>query len=338
MIGTDRQADLERWLRATLAARGERAAAAPAPLTADASFRRFTRIETDAGSRIVMDAPPERENNAGFLRVAAWLEARALPAPRVLAVDEGAGFLLVTDLGDDTLARRLLAHPEDTATLHDAAVDALVAFQQAGHTDTPPFPPYDAERLALENGLFGEWCLAGLLALPRSPAVLQEALQALTAAHLAAPRVAVHLDWHCRNLMIEHDGSVAMVDFQDARTGPQGYDLVSLLRDCYRTLAETEAERLFARFLDAARRAGLPGSDDADAFRRNFDLVGIQRHLKALGIFARLHLRDGRSHALPDMPRTLAYVLRIAPLHAETEALGRWLASEVAPRLEARLA
>ncbi|MEE4300026.1 MAG: phosphotransferase [Pseudomonadales bacterium] len=338
MTGTERQTQLERWLRQTLAERGERAGRAPAPLTADASFRRFARVVTDAGPRILVDAPPERENNAGFLRVAAWLEARALPAPRVLAADEDAGFLLVTDLGDDTLARRILANPEDTTALHDAAVDALVAFQRAAHIDPPPFPPYDAERLALENGLFGEWCLEGLLALPRSPAVLDEALKALTSAHLDAPRVAVHLDWHSRNLMVQRDGTIAMVDFQDARNGPQGYDLVSLLRDCYRTLEAAELERLFARFLQAARDAGLPGTEDADAFRRSFDLLGMQRHLKALGIFARLHLRDGRSHALADMPRTLEHVLQVAPAHAETVDLGRWLASEVRPRLAARLA
>lgn len=336
MTEFDRQARLGQWLETALAARGEHALAAPEPLLADASFRRFARVRTDAGTRIAVDAPPEQENNAGFLRVAAWLEARALPAPRVLAADEAAGFMLVTDLGDDTLARRLQAHPEETAARHDAAVDALLAFQHAATAAPAPLPAYDAERLALENGLFGQWCLAGLLDLPAAPAVLTEALEALTAVHLAAPRVPVHLDWHCRNLMVTEDGSIAMVDFQDARHGPQGYDLVSLLRDCYRTLEAAEQERLLARFLDGARRLGLPGTEDAPAFRRVLDLVGIQRHLKALGIFARLHLRDGRDHALPDMPRTLDHVLAVAPAHPETEALADWLGNEVAPRLAQR--
>lgn len=337
MSDPDRQARLANWLNTALAARGERAAAAPVPLVADASFRRFARMHTDAGARIVMDAPPERENNSGFLRVAGWLEAHDLAAPRVLAADEGAGFILVTDLGDDTLARRLRAHPEETTRVHDAAVDALLAFQHAGTAHPAPFPPYDEERLALENGLFGQWCLEGLLDLPPAPAVLTTALEALTAVHLGAARVPVHLDWHSRNLMVGADGGIAMVDFQDARSGPQSYDLVSLLRDCYRTLEDEEAERLLARFLAGARRLELRGCEDEDAFRRVMDLVGIQRHLKALGIFARLHLRDGRSHALPDMPRTLDHVLRVAPAHSETAELARWLEAEVRPRLDARL-
>ena len=327
-----RQQQRERWLAECLDRRGERLLEAPADLRADASFRRFQRVHTDAGTRVLMDAPPERENNSGFLAVAAWLERADLPAPRVLAADEAAGFLLVTDLGDDTLARAVAASPGQADALYDAAVDALVAFQTAGLRDRPALPAYDDARLELENGIFGEWYLAGRLGLPAAPPVLTDALAALTAEHLAAPRVPVHLDWHGRNLLPAPGGAMAMVDFQDARIGPQGYDLVSLLRDCYTTLPAARVERLLARFLDAAETAGLPGVDDADAFRRTFDLVGMQRHLKAIGIFARLSLRDRRPHALPDIPRTLDYLLAVAPRHPETADLAAWLATEVVPR------
>ncbi|MDZ7827300.1 MAG: phosphotransferase [Gammaproteobacteria bacterium] len=335
-IGTDRSAARRTWLEQTLAARGEYLLEAPSALTADASFRRFERVRTDAGSRVLMDAPPDTEKNPEFITLAGWLERHDLPAARVLEGDPDRGFLLVTDLGDRTLARAL----EDSDrigrdVLYRRALDLLVRLQRAALDDPPPVPDYDAERLALENSLFGEWYLKGLLGLA-PPAVLSGVLEDLTRAHLEAPRTLVHLDWHSRNLMVAGDGSLAIVDFQDARRGPAPYDVVSLLRDCYQRHSAEDLASWYGHYLTRAARAGIPGTDDPSAFRRSFDLVGIQRHLKAIGIFARLHLRDGRDHALADIPRVLAHLLDVTPLHDETRALGDWLRREVVPAEAAR--
>ena len=327
---------LAEWLAAALAARGENALDAPAPLTADASSRRFARVRTGSGSRIVVDAPPERENNEGFVTVGAWLERSGLPAARVLAINETDGFLLVSDLGDDTLARRLRAAPAELPGLYRRAIDTLIDLQAAALETTPPVPAYDAERLALENNIFGEWFLGGLLGLPTAPAVLAETLGRVSEVHLSAPRVLVHLDWHSRNLMVDGAGEIAFLDYQDARMGPQGYDLVSLLRDCYRDLDADVSLSLRAHFLAEGSLRGLPGLEDAARFWRTAELIGLQRHMKAIGIFARLHLRERRDHALPDIPRTLRYVRLAAGNHTELSAFADWLDDVVLPRYEAR--
>lgn len=335
MTPSDRDSERRRWLDATLAARGERRQGEPAPLTADASFRRFERVATDAGSRILMDAPPATERNHEFIAISAWLQAAGLRAPVVLAADRASGFLLVTDLGDETLARAL----EDGDAgrrdrLYRDVIDTLVRFQRASLDVAPPFAAYDRERLALENGLFRTWYVEGLLGLDAPGARLDDALALLTEVHLAAPRIGVHLDWHCRNLLIcpqAGGAEIGIVDFQDARIGPLPYDLVSLLRDCYQRFSPVEVEAWLQHYLHAARAAGLPGLDDEAAFRRDFDLVGVQRHLKAIGIFARLHLRDGRDHALDDIDRVLDHLADVLPAHAELRPLGHWLEAELRP-------
>lgn len=340
---SDRRAALQAWLTASLAARGERPLGPAAPLTADASFRRFERIATVAGSRIVMDAPPATERNAEFVAIAAWLEAAGLQAPRVLDADLEHGFLLVTDLGDLTLEQALrAANPTGQTRLYGRAIDTLIALQRAAQDLTPPFAPfapYDRERLDLENGLFRSWFIEGLLALDAPGSVLDDVLETLTEAHLGAPRAGIHLDWHCRNLLVldQEVGagtSMGIVDFQDARIGPVCYDLVSLLRDCYQPPSDERVERGIEHYLAAARTARIEGVHDRAAFLRAFDLIGMQRHLKAIGIFARLHLRDGRDHALADIPRTLDHLLAVAPRHRETQSLALWLSATVAPALE----
>jgi aminoglycoside/choline kinase family phosphotransferase len=335
MTPSDRDAERLRWLDTTLAARGEQRRSAPAPLTADASFRRFERISTDAGSRILMDAPPATERNAEFIAISGWLQAAGLLAPVVLAADTTSGFLLVTDLGDETLARAL--EQGDRASrgeLYCQVIDTLVRFQRASLDLPPPFATYDRERLALENGLFRTWFVEGLLGIEAPGNLLEDALELLTRVHLAAPRIGVHLDWHCRNLLLcPRAGRVdiGIVDFQDARIGPLPYDLVSLLRDCYQRFAPAEVEAWLQHDLRAARAAELPGIGDATAFRRDFDLIGIQRHLKAIGIFARLHLRDGRDHALGDIERVLEHLADVLAAHPQFAALGHGLAAEVRP-------
>jgi aminoglycoside/choline kinase family phosphotransferase len=300
-------------------------------MTADASFRRFERLATDAGSRVLMDAPPATEDSDAFVRVCAWLERAGLDAPRVLAADTARGFLLVTDLGETTLARALAGADDGRRdALYRAALDTLVAFQRAALDDPPPVPAYDAERLALENGLFATWFLEGRLG-RTPPAALAPALDALSAAHLAAPRVAVHLDYHSRNLIVGDGDRIGIVDVQDARIGPAPYDVVSLLRDCYGPLPAPALEAAAAHYLERAAAAGIPGTADAAAWRRDFDLVGLQRHLKAVGIFARLSLRDGRDHALGDIDRTLAMIADVGARHDATARLAAWVAAEARP-------
>lgn len=336
----DRNAALRAWLTRTLDDRGERPLGPMAPLTADASFRRFQRIATDAGSRVVMDAPPATERNDAFVAIAAWLEQAGLQAPRVLAADLEQGFLLVTDLGDHTLERALRgAAPARQSRLYARAVDTLVTLQQQAQASTPPFASYDRARITLENSLFGTWFVEGLLALDAPLALLGPLFATLTEVHLGAPRAGIHLDWHCRNLLVLPDApgagsGIGIVDFQDARIGPVCYDLVSLLRDCYQPPSEDRVEHGVDHYLQAARAASIAGTADRAAFLRAFDLIGIQRHLKAIGIFARLHLRDGRSHALADLPRTLEHLLAVAPRHPETQPLAAWLKETAAPALQ----
>lgn len=332
MTDTDRSTQRSEWLMRVLDARGERLTGPPRPLLADASFRRFERVPTDAGSRVLMDAPPATERNAEFVALARWLRDAGLLAPEVLASDLERGFLLVTDLGDRTLAVELSgAGDADRDRLYRRALDTLVAFQSAMLEAPPPLPAYDRERLDLENALFPGWFVEGLLGLDVPRPLLADTLARLDEVHLGAPRIGVHLDWHSRNLMVTPDG-IGIVDFQDARTGPLPYDVVSLLRDCYQRHPAAQVEAWLGHYLQRARAAGLPLPAQG-RFRREFDLVGVQRHLKAIGIFARLHLRDGRDHALPDIPRVLAHLLDVTGAHPETRALGGWLRTEVEPAL-----
>ena len=377
-----RRADRLAWLDRVLAERGERALGPATPLTADASFRRFERVPTDVGSRILMDAPPATERNAEFIAIAAWLEQSGLQAPKVLAADPERGFLLVTDLGDLTLERALrVGNPAQQLQLYRRAIDTLIALQAAARVHPPPFASYDRARLDLENGLFGSWFIEGLLGLDAPRSLLDPLFATLTRAHLGAPRAGVHLDWHCRNLLVldgtlgnrtedrtdgrtggspddradgrtddrtdrrldsegsgddrgSANGRIGIVDFQDARIGPVCYDLVSLLRDCYQPPSAARVAAGVEHYLHGARAAGIEGTDDREAFLRAFDLIGMQRHLKAIGIFARLHLRDGRDHALADIPNTLEHLLAVAPGYPQTRPLAAWLSDTVTPALQ----
>lgn len=315
------------------------------PASADASFRRYFRVLSGGHSYIAMDAPPAQEDSEPFLRIAGWLQAIGLTAPRVLEADLGAGFLLLTDLGDELYLHRLRAEPGEADRLYGAAIRALVQLQRGGARHAAELPPYDRDFLHTEMALFRDWLCQRHLALDWSAddaAAWDAVTDRLAASAVAQPAVFVHRDYHSRNLMVTA-GPPGILDFQDAMHGPVTYDLVSLLKDCYitwprgRVLGWVDEYRREARAagLRLGDEAGAPGGRDAD-FLRAFDLMGVQRHLKAAGIFARLWHRDGKPGYLADVPRTLAYVTALRADYPELAWLCALITERVLPALPER--
>jgi hypothetical protein len=323
---------LESWLAQTLGP-GE---ARVAPASADASFRRYFRVHHRDRALIAMDAPPAREDLGPFVSVAAHLDGIGVSVPVVLAEDRAQGFLLLTDLGS-THYLAALQTGGDADRLYRDAADALLTIQVRGGPSAATLPPYGTELLKRELQLFPDWFLGRHLGLEMGDAerVLLERLSALlVGAALEQPQVFVHRDYHSRNLMVLGDGNPGILDFQDAVRGAVTYDLVSLYKDCYVTWPR---ERVLGWVEDYRRRAlaaGLPLPGPAE-FIRWFDLMGLQRHLKVLGIFARLWYRDGKPSYLADLPTVLAYVRETAAQYAELGELAVLLDEVVAPRFEA---
>ncbi len=285
----------------------------PVPASGDASFRRYFRVFGDGGSYIVMDAPPAQEDCVPFVRVAGYLESMGLSAPRVLEADMEAGFLLLSDLGTRQYLDELQSEPESAGRLYDDAIAALLTMQRRGVAYQSSLPPYDETLLRFELSLFHDWLCGTHLGLELSSAdeqAWQQCADLLVDNALNQPQVFVHRDYHSRNLMVMEHDNPGILDFQDAVEGPLSYDLVSLLKDCYvRWPAERVWERAFEFFngLDRTLRAQISESQ----FRRSFELMGVQRHLKAAGIFCRLNHRDGKDGYLADIPRTLSYIVEL---------------------------
>lgn len=314
MAAVERTLNRDRWLaRVCPDAHGP-----VVPASSDASFRSYFRVATSSGPVILMDAPPEREDSRSFIDVAERLLECGVNAPRVLASDLDEGFLLLSDLGDECY---LACLDDDSANaLYDDAIDALVAVQRHGRTDG--LPDYDEAMLRNEMALFRDWLLERHLGLDTAPvrAELEAAMDALVAAALEQPRVFVHRDYHSRNLMRTSRDNPGILDFQDAVTGPITYDLVSLLRDCYIAWPEARIDAWVERYRVRATAAGLDVGESG-TFRRWFDLMGVQRHLKASGIFARLYHRDGKPGYLADIPRTWSHIAALLDRHDELRPL-----------------
>ena len=310
---------LRDWLAGRLAGR----AITVNPASADASFRRYFRVTSGDGSWIAMDAPPERENCRLFVRVAELLRAAGVNAPRIEAQDIDRGFLLLTDFGDVTY---LAALDESNADrLFGDATGALIKWQLASREGE--LPPYDSALLRRECDLFAEWYVARHLGAALSAAqqrVLSETLVLIVERALAQPRVYVHRDYMPRNLMVT-DPNPGVIDFQDAVYGPISYDMVSLTRDAFVSWDEERVIDWTARYWEIAKRSGLPVDPDFGAFYRDFEWMGLQRHLKVLGIFARIHYRDGKSGYLEDTPRFLNYARTVAERYPELAPLARLL-------------
>lgn len=287
------------------------------PLAVEASNRRFYRVRWRAAdrsrrSRVVMSSPPALENNAQFVALAGVFAGHGIGVPRLLADDAEHGWFLMTDLGSTLLADVYEREGPD------AALPAILAtLHRLQAVDDPRIPPYTLQRFVDELDIYRDWFLGALLD-TRAPAALDDAFEPLLAATQAQPRCCVHRDFHSRNLLInaELEGGVGVVDFQDALVGPATYDLASLLRDCYYRFSEADVARWRDAYLDAT-----PLNVDRGSFFHDMDLTALQRQLKAVGIFARLHRRDGRDSHLRDIVPVLERVAALAAGYPELQAL-----------------
>ena len=295
-----------------------------APASADASFRRYFRIASNQGGAkgrdyIVMDAPPAHEDCRPFIAVAKLFGDTGVHVPQVLAADLEQGFLLLTDLGNTTY---LSALNEGTAReLYLAANDALIRIQQASRPGV--LPEYDRALLTRELMLFPEWYVAKHLGASLSDeqtATLHSVFERLLANNLDQPQVYVHRDWHSRNLMVS-DPNPGILDFQDAVYGPITYDLASIYRDAYIEWDEEHQLDWVIRYWEKARAARLPVREDFGDFWRDFEWMGAQRHIKVLGIFARLYHRDGKDGYLKDMPLVMSYLRKVCERYIELKPM-----------------
>ena len=331
-----RLALLRQWLEADLGWRD----AALAPASADASFRRYFRVTRPQGTCIAMDAPPDKENVEPYLAVAGMLAGIGVNAPRILARNAGQGFLLLTDLGSVTYLDAL-ADRDRAGVLYSDAIDALVRIQAGGAGHAAGLPPYDEKLLRFEMSLFTDWLLGRHLCLALGDdelSSLAATFDLLVANALEQPRVFVHRDYHSRNLMACESDNPGILDFQDAVNGPLTYDLVSLLKDCYIDWPRDRVGDWALAFRRKAMDAGIDAGAGEQQFLRWFDLMGVQRHLKASGIFARLWHRDGKPGYLPDVPRTLGYVEQACARHTDLAALGVLVRERALPAMRLGLA
>jgi aminoglycoside/choline kinase family phosphotransferase len=330
-----RLARLEQWLAAIFGAQDFDLR----PASADASFRRYFRVTRNERTWIAMDAPPDKEDLGPYVRIAEILGEVGVNAPRVLDRNESEGFLLNTDLGSRTYLAELEANAASAERLYADAIAALVRIQGGGRAHAAELPPYDEALLRREVMLFADWFCERHLGLPEVHAAgLATVYDTLIAEALDQPRVFVHRDYHSRNLMVGDGGrfgaNPGILDFQDAVLGPLTYDLVSLLRDCYIAWPLERIHAWVAQYHQLARNSGVAVPQSEAQLLRWFDMMGVQRHLKAIGIFARLWHRDGKPGYLKDIPRTLGYVREVAAKYSELAALARWIEDRVLPAME----
>jgi hypothetical protein len=335
----ERQAAFHHWLNAQASAHGVLPATVRAA-SADASFRRYFRVDTASGSCIVMDAPPDKENCEPFVRIARLMTDAGLYAPSILAWDEPQGFMLLDDIGAQTMMDVINRDdPQANHGLYMRALDALLVLQQSSCPGV--LPVYDEALLQRELSLFPDWYLTQHRQLQIDSTqreMLNKTFQTIVQRNLAAPSVYVHRDFMPRNLMMPHDPTeqradsavetrLGVLDFQDAVYGPITYDIASLMRDAFLTWEEDFVLDVTIRYWERARKLGLMDFDgwhnDFGAFYRAVEWMGLQRHLKVAGIFARLTLRDGKPKYLADAPRFINYIRTTASRYSELTPLLR---------------
>jgi len=328
-----RLALLEHWLAQDL----KLVDSAVEPASADASFRRYFRVRTAGRTLIAMDAPPGREDLGPFVGVARALGALGVTVPEVLEQDRERGFLLMSDLGSMHYLAAFGAGADVERLYHDAT-EALLRIQARGLEAAAALPPYDAAFLDREVQLFPEWFLGRHLdAVPDAAAraLIDRTSARLAASALEQPQVFVHRDYHSRNLMVLPAGNPGILDFQDAMRGALTYDLASLFKDCYVVWPRPRVLAWVGDYRRRALAAGVAVPGDEAEFVRWFDFVGLQRHLKVLGIFARLWYRDGKQSYLRDLPTVLDYVLGATGAYGELAEFERFLRAVVVPRFAA---
>lgn len=297
------------------------------PASADASFRRYFRVARHGNPHtlIVMDAPPEQEDCGPWLKVASLLQEAGVRVPEILAQDTQRGFLLLSDLGTTTYLDVLTA--DNAQTLYIEALGTLLAMQR--HSRPGVLPDYSRDMLLNEMRLFPQWYIGrhkGIDLDEQHYAELENLFSLIAGVNLAEPRVFVHRDYHSRNLMHQPGTDTpGVIDFQDAVYGPLSYDLASLFKDAYIRWEEEFVLDLLIRYWEMARRMGLPVRDDFADFHRDYEWMGVQRHLKILGIFSRLYYRDGKDGYLKDLPLVMDYLRRACRRYRELAPLLRLL-------------
>jgi len=306
------------------------------PASSDASFRRYFRVTcSSGGTYVVMDAPPGKEDVRPYVKVSRLLEAVGVHVPHIHEMDAERGLLLLEDLGSTQYLARLKAG-DDPDALYGDALNALADIQVKGREAAAELAPYDREALMREMALMPEWFVGRHLQLSLCAAEqsdIAKSFEFLVTEALAQPKVFVHRDYHSRNLMITRERNPGVIDFQDALAGPVGYDLVSLLKDCYISWPRERVERWVSAYrAKLVKHGGAAGKDERE-FLRWFDLIGVQRHIKVLGIFARLWYRDGKAGYLPDLPLTLEYVRDTARRYPELAPLSQIVEKHFVPGL-----
>ena len=323
---SERLAQLSEWLSGEVGLKDFQLT----PASEDASFRRYFRVAGNDKSWILMDAPPEKEDCRPFVDIARQLGGLGLHVPEISAEDLEKGFLLLEDLGSLHYLDAL--NDETVDRLYGDALSALAVIQACG--PRTGLPPYDKAMLLRVMELFREWLLGRHLNLELSSdeeQMLDETFEVLAANALEQPRVCVLRDYHSRNLMVTGSPNPGILDFQDAVIGPVTYDLVSLLKDCYIDWPRSRVEDWVMGYFELAVQSGVLRNEHEDRFLRWFDLMGVQRHLKAAGIFSRLNARDGKPGYLGDIPRTLGYVVKLKKTYPELEELAEFCKTAVLP-------
>jgi len=290
-----------------------------APASADASFRRYFRITSDSSTYIVMDAPPDKEDVRPFLHVGNLMLAAGVNVPRVLAEDVARGFLLLSDLGTQTYLDVITNG--NAPELFSAAIDSLIRWQLVSRPGE--LPPYDAALLQRELNLFPDWYIQKHLQVTLSDQqrqMLDNVFKLIVERNLSQASVYVHRDYMPRNLMISSPNP-GVLDFQDAVYGPISYDVASLFRDAFISWSDEQVSDWAAQYWERARHASLPVPDDFEQLYRDIEWMGLQRHLKVLGIFARINYRDGKPKYLGDTPRFVGYVRHVAQRYGELKPL-----------------
>lgn len=301
-------------------------------LGSDAGFRRYYRLHPALDlPALAVDAPPETEDTPLFIELARYFRSHGINTPNVIAADSQEGFLLVEDFGDRLLHADLT--PDTANGLYGEALMTLLSIQQC--TDIPQqLPVYDQAMLRRELSIFTEWFVEKLLKyIPAEPEqqMLEKVFAALEDSAMEQPQLLVHRDFHSRNLMLCTSGALGVIDFQGAVRGPFSYDLVSLLRDCYIRWPAEDVRRWALSYGNMAMDVGIIGPIDESTYLRHFDWMGLQRHIKVLGIFARLHLRDHKHHYLADLPLVIRYVLEVVQEYPELTPLGDWFKQQLLP-------
>lgn len=316
-----RQQELATWLSKTL----HHPEFSLTIASADASFRRYFRVHLEAGKTLIaMDAPPTYENCEPFVRIAKLFGDAGMHVPEIIAQDIQQGFLLLSDLGDITYLSQL--NQQTAPSLYHDANMSLIKLQLASKPDV--LPNYDAALLTREMQLFPDWYVAKHLNVnldENQQSVLQNTFELLNRNILSQGQVYVHRDYHSRNLMVIGENNPGVLDFQDAVYGAITYDLVSLLKDAYISWEEEQVIDWLVRYWQTARKAGLPVPEDFSEFYRDFEYMGAQRHIKVLGIFARLYHRDGKDGYLKDMPLVMQYLYKVCDRYVELRPMLRLL-------------